>query len=179
MTRPRSAAALLITLSLAVVIGCGGGSSPDAPAGMAAVLQGSPRTISPPGAAWTVRRERLPSLRGQHLLQFLANTPGRRLAYEQRELPSGYAFRMLSETFGQPLSGNDHTYAQPAVAGGRWAVTTLERVRRMPRSGRPGYRLYVVLGDVASGRALRRIPSRQRRGSRAVAWCCRLVATSR
>ena len=146
-------AALLLTVGAAALTGCADGAAGRA-AGMEAVLDGPPRTISAPGALWRVRRE--PERQRRALLKLLANTPGRRLVYEQRETRSGYAFRLLSERAAQVLRGNERTYSEPVVANGRWAVPTVERVRRAA-DARWRERLTVVSGDVLSGRALQRV----------------------
>lgn len=138
-----------------VMTGCG--SAAERPRGVTSVLQGQPRVISAPGARWQVRSQALRALdSGQRLaelpLQLVSGAPGRRLVYRMQNSRRRFACRLLGETFTRTLTADGDAYT-PVVAGRRWAAATVERVP----GGLRGYEMTLLVGDVRTGRVLRRL----------------------
>jgi hypothetical protein len=133
-----------------MLTGCG--SKPERPGGLASVVQGQSR-VSAAGGRWEARSQPL-RLRGGEppQLTLVSGVPGRRLVYLKQPDRRRYTYRLLGETFTRALTvaGDAH---RPVVSGTRWAATTVERVP----GGLRGYEMTLFVGDVSSGRVLRRL----------------------
>ncbi|MBA3747293.1 MAG: hypothetical protein H0W96_07325 [Solirubrobacterales bacterium] len=116
------------------------------------MLIGQPRIVSAPAARWKVHSQALLAFDNDHTLELISDARGRTLGYEMRTSRRRFACALLGEKFTRTLTGDGDAYA-PVVSGDRWAAATVERVP----GGLRGYEMTLLVGDVRSGRVLRRL----------------------
>ena len=142
--------------AVACVLG-GCSSAPERERGVATMLQGDARSVAAPGATWEVRAQALvrPDA-GRPLAdpwpELVSAVPGQRLLFRRRSSRRRFACQLLGETFTRTLTADGDASA-PVVSGRRWAVVTVERIP----GGLRGYEMTLLVGDVRTGRLLRRL----------------------